>query len=270
MIIADRFEGFIVDLDGVVWVGDRVVPGAAEAIGELRRRGKRVLFVTNDPRSSRQEYAARLTEHGIPSARDDVLTSGAATAEVAARATAGAARAFVVGSQALKREVQAAGLTVVDGESGRGAEVVVVGGHDGFDYHELRVAASAARGGATLYATGRDATFPMPDGPWPATGALVAAIETASGARAIAVGKPEPHLFEVARERLELPAERIAVVGDTPGSDIAGGRAAGMAAILVLTGNARREDLSTLDEPPVAVLDDLGGLFSDRDEPGLR
>jgi glycerol-1-phosphatase len=270
MALADRFEGFIVDLDGVVWVGDRVLPGAVEAIGELRHRGKRILFVTNDPRSSRQEYAARLTEHGIPSSRDDVLTSGAATAAVAARATAGAARAFVVGSQALKREVQAAGLTVVDGEAGRGAEVVVVGGHDDFDYHELRVAASAARGGATLYATGRDATFPMPDGPWPATGALVAAVETASGARAIAVGKPEPHLFEVARERLEFPAEMIAVVGDTPGSDIAGGRAAGMATILVLTGNASREDIGTLEDAPVAVLDDLTGLVSEGTESGLR
>jgi glycerol 3-phosphatase-2 len=270
MAIADRFEAFIVDLDGVVWVGDRPVQGAAETIGELRRRGKRVLFVTNDPRSGREEYAARLTEHGIPSARDDVLTSGAATAEVAARATAGGARTLVVGSAALKREVQAAGLTVVDGETGRGAEVVIVGGHDGFDYRELRIAASAAREGATLYATGRDATFPMPDGPWPATGALVAAIETASGARAIAVGKPEPHLFEVARERLELPAERIAVVGDTPGSDLAGGRRAGMATILVLTGNASREQAAELPDPPDAVIDDLAGLVAEGTESGLR
>jgi glycerol 3-phosphatase-2 len=268
--VADAFAGFIVDLDGVVWVGDRPVPGAAETIGELRRRGKRVLFVTNDPRSGRDEYAARLTEHGIPSARDDVLTSGAATAEVAARATGGGARALVVGSPALKREVQAAGLSVVDGEAGRGAQVVIVGGHDGFDYHELRIAASAAREGATLYATGRDATFPMPDGPWPATGAIVAAIETASGARAIGVGKPEPHLFEVARERLELPAERIAVVGDTPRSDLAGGRRAGMATILVLTGNAGRDQVAALAHPPNAVIDDLTGLVSDRDEMGLR
>jgi glycerol-1-phosphatase len=270
MSLADRYGGFVIDLDGVVWVGDRPVQGAAETIGELRRRGKRVLFVTNDPRSSREEYAARLTEHGVPSARDDVLTSGAATAEVAARATAGGARAVVVGSPALKREVQAAGLSVVDGEAGRGAEVVIVGGHDGFDYRELRIAASAAREGATLYATGRDATFPMPDGPWPATGALVAAIETASGARAIAVGKPEPHLFEVARERLELPAERIAVVGDTPGSDLAGGRRAGMATILVLTGNASREQAAELPDPPDAVIDDLAGLVAEGTESGLR
>jgi glycerol 3-phosphatase-2 len=270
MSIADRFDGFVLDLDGVVWVGDRPVPGAAETIGELRRRGKRLLFVTNDPRSGREEYAARLTEEGIPSSRDDVLTSGAATAEVAARATAGGARALVVGSPALKREVQAAGLSVVDGEAGRGAEVVIVGGHEGFDYHELRIAASAAREGATLYATGRDASFPMPDGPWPATGALVAAIETASGARAIAVGKPEPHLFEVARERLELPAERIAVVGDTPGSDLAGGRRAGMATILVLTGSASRDQADALPYPPDAVIDDLTGLVAGGTKSGLR
>jgi glycerol-1-phosphatase len=265
MAIADRFAGFIVDLDGVVWIGDRVVPGAAEAIGELRRRGKRVLFVTNDPRSSPQEYAARLTEHGIPSARDDVLTAGAATAEVASRAAGDGGRAFVVGSPALKREVQAAGLSVVDGEAGRGADLVVVGGHDGFDYRELRIAASAARGGATLYATGRDATFPMPDGPWPATGAIVAAIETASGTRAIAVGKPEPGLFEVARARLELSADRIAVVGDTPGSDIEGGRRAGMSTVLVQTDSARR-DVAPAD----FVIGGLPDLLADEGNRRLR
>ena len=265
MVIADRFSGFIVDLDGVVWIGDRAVPGAAEAIGELRRRGKRVLFVTNDPRSSPQEYAARLTEHGIPSARDDVLTAGAATAEVASRAAGESGRAFVVGSSALKREVQAAGLSVVDGEAGRGADVVVVGGHDGFDYRELRIAASAARGGATLFATGRDATFPMPDGPWPATGAIVAAIETASGTSAIAVGKPEPALFEVARGRLELPADRIAVVGDTPGSDIEGGRRAGMSTVLVQTDSPRR-DIAPAD----FVIGGLPDLLADEGSRRLR
>jgi glycerol-1-phosphatase len=270
MAIADRFDGFVVDLDGVVWVGDRVMPGAAEAIGELRRRGKRILFVTNDPRSSGQEYAASLTEHGIPSARDDVLTAGAATAAVAARATAGGARAFVVGSPALKREVQAAGLTVVDGEAGRGSDLVIVGGHEGFDYHELRIAASAARGGAALYATGRDATFPMPDGPWPATGALVAAIEMASGARAISVGKPEPHLFEVARERLELPADRIAVVGDTPGSDIRGGRRAGMATVLVRTGSGVRAAPSGEEGAADFVVDGLVGLLTEEGGTALR
>ncbi|HJV03778.1 MAG TPA: HAD hydrolase-like protein, partial [Actinomycetota bacterium] len=149
-----------------------------------------------------------------------------------------------------------------------GAEVVVVGGHDGFDYHELRIAAGAARGGAVLYATGRDATYPMPDGPWPATGAIVAAIETASGARAMAVGKPEPGLFEVARERLGLPADRIAVVGDTPGSDVEGGRRAGIATVLVLTGTTRPEDVA----PGAAevILGGLTDLLSDEGRQGLR
>ena len=105
----------------------------------------------------------------------------------------------------------------------------------------------------------------MPDGPWPATGAIVAAIETASGASAIAVGKPESGLFEVARERLGLPAERIVVVGDTPGSDIEGGRRAGMSTVLVQTDSARR-DVALAD----FVVGGLPDLLADEGNMRLR
>lgn len=118
------------------------------------------------------------------------------------------------------------------GLDAREAEIVVVGGHEGFDYGELRTASRLVRAGARFYATGRDPTFPTPDGPWPATGAILAAVETAAGASAQVVGKPEPPMFETAR-RLLHECHRIVVVGDRIGSDIEGGRRAGFSTILI-------------------------------------
>jgi glycerol-1-phosphatase len=230
--LADLFDGWLIDLDGVVYVGDDALPGAPEALRSVRDRGATVRFVTNDPRSSREEYARRLTGLGVPADPDDVVTSGSATADFLAREGQSGRTVFVMGSAALKAEVARVGCRVVEGRDGLDAEVVVVGGHEGFDYAELAVGSIAARRGARLVATNRDATFPTPDGPAPAVGAIVAAVETASGRRAIAVGKPEPLMFELARARLPDPA-RVVVVGDRLDVDVLGGHRAGLATILV-------------------------------------
>jgi glycerol 3-phosphatase-2 len=232
---ADRYDGFIVDLDGVVWVGDDAVPGAADAIAELRRRGRGVLFVTNDPAWSRSAHRAKLARLGVPATDEDVLTAGRATAlHLAEERDARGRRAFVAGSAALRAELIDAGILVEDAAA-RDVDFVVVGGHTGFDYAELRAAARLVRGGAELYATGRDPTFPMPDGPWPATGAVLAAVEAASGATATVIGKPERYMFEEARRLLPGRA-RLAVVGDRVDSDVEGGRRAGLATVLVWPG----------------------------------
>jgi glycerol-1-phosphatase len=151
------------------------------------------------------------------------------------------------------------GLRLVDGEVGREAELVAVGRHAGFNYEELRIGSQAVRRGASFYAAGRDATFPMPDGPWPATGAILAAVETAGGTPAIVVGKPDSYIFEMARSLLP-DRRRIAIVGDNLKADIAGGKSAGLTTILVLTGTTSREDLEAAEVQPDFLLDDLSGL----------
>jgi glycerol-1-phosphatase len=252
--LADRFDAFFLDLDGVVYVGDEALPGAPEAIAQLRAEGKRILFLTNDPRGPRSEYAEKLTRLGIPSTAEDVLTSAWATAVSIARYEEVEGKAaYVIGTDALKDEVRRVGLRVLDGDDGRSADVVVVGGHGGFDYWELKTAAQAIHRGARLYACNRDATFPMPDGPWPAVGAILAAVETAAGTTAVAVGKPEPAMFEAARTIIGQ-VERIAMVGDNPASDIEGGRRAGLTTILV--------DASGVDREPRAdfVISSLAAL----------
>jgi HAD superfamily hydrolase (TIGR01450 family) len=258
--LADRFDAWLVDLDGVVYVGDDPLPGSEEAIAELRSRGHLVLFVTNDPRSSRAFYAAKLSGMGVPTTPDDVMTSASATADVLEAAGLGGATVFVIGSDALKDEMRRVGCVVLDGREGLRADLVVVGGHEGFDYRELAIGSIAARRGARLYATNRDATFPTPDGPAPATGAIVAAVEVGSGTTAIAVGKPEPHLFRTARARMRADA-RPAVVGDRLDSDVLGGRRAGLATVLVRDPSRPDSDAGRADVEPDHVVASLAALL---------
>jgi len=254
------YDGLIIDLDGVIWRGGDPIPGAADAIAAVRSTGTRVLFATNEPRRSRSALAARLAEIGIPATAADVLTSAAVAARVAGSLTGPAGRrVLVVGPPALHEEMKGAGFQLVAGEEAAEAEVAVVGGHEEFDYRELRAAVAAVRAGARLLATGRDAVFPMPDGPWPATGAILAAIETAGGVRAVVVGKPERIMFDIACEALPGCA-RIGVIGDHLSTDIEGARRAGLAAVLVLTGLTSQADLARAPVTPDLVLDSLAAL----------
>jgi glycerol 3-phosphatase-2 len=252
-------DGLIIDLDGVVWIGPNAVPGSVEAIAELRARGVRLVFLTNDPRGSRAEYAERLAALGAPVDESELVTAASALASFVQEQEGGGAAAFAIGSDSLKRELEEAGLELVIGDEGRDAPIVAVGGHDRFDYGELRVATQALRRGARLYAAGRDATFPMPDGPWPGTGAIVAALEVAGGTTAIAVGKPEPYIFGIASSLLR-GCRSVAIVGDNLAADIVGGKRAGLMTILVLTGTSRRDDLPTDEVTPDLVLPNLAAL----------
>lgn len=261
MSIADDFDGFLIDLDGVVWIGREVVPGAVEALRTLLDDGKEIVFVTNNPGRPASTYAERLGEIGVKVDAERVVTAGEVTARLAAGAPRAADGAFAIGAPAFHETVAGAGLRVLAGESGRAAGVIVVSGHRGFDYEELLTATRALQGGAALYATSRDPTLPMPGGAWPGTGAVLAAVETASGATAEIGGKPEPHLFEQARA-LMPEAERVAMVGDRISSDIEGGRRAGLATVLVLSGATSREEAERAERAPDHVVADLAALLT--------
>ncbi len=260
MALADLFDGFLIDLDGVVWVGREMVAGSAEALGALLGAGKEVVFVTNNSVRQPAAYAGYLREAGIAVGDERVVTAGAATARLAAERVGSGGTAFVIGAPGFKETVAAAGLVLLDGEDGRGADAVVVSGHREFDYDELLTATFALRAGASLFGTSRDPTLPMPGGAWPGTGATLAAVETASGKVAEIGGKPERHLFEQARALIP-GAERVAMVGDRIASDIEGGRRAGLATVLVLSGASTRADAEAASPPPDHVLDDLRGLL---------
>lgn len=261
MALANGFDGLLVDLDGVVWIGRELIPGSVEALRSLRCAGVEIVFVTNNPGKPAAEYARRLTEAGIDVGAERIVTAGEATAGLAAERAGDDRTAFVIGAPAFHETVAAAGLRLLEGEAGREAGVVLVSGHRGFDYDELLTATLALQRGAALFATSRDPTLPMPGGAWPGTGAVLAAVETASGARAEIGGKPEPHLFEMARERLGSAA-RVAMVGDRVSSDIEGGRRAGLETILVLSGATSREGARDAAPPPDRIVENLAALVS--------
>jgi len=263
--IARRYDGFVLDLDGCVYVGGEATPGAPEAIRALREAGKGVVFATNDPRHVVEDYVRRLWGVGVRASTSDVVTVGAATQHLLAETRSGES-AFVIGTAAMCRHVADAGLEVVNGtDLASRASVVVVGGTDDLCYDDLRHATLSLRSGAAFVAAGRDSTYPMPDGLWPGTGAIVVALEYASDRTAEVVGKPEPGLIRTAVDRLRV--ERVLVVGDRLDADVAAAHAAGLDAALVLTGATTREEGeraledATGEVPrPLAVADSLAEL----------
>lgn len=260
MALADQFDGLLIDLDGVVWEGRELLPGAVDALHALREARKEVVFVTNNSVRAPEKYAERLREAGIDVADGRVVTGGVATARLAAERVGAAGSAFVIGAPDFKAAVAATGLTLLDREAGMRADAVVVSAHREFDYGELLTATRALQAGAALFGTSRDPTLPMPGGAWPGTGATLAAVETASGRTAEIGGKPEAHLFEEARA-LVPDAARVAMVGDRISSDIEGGRRAGLTTILVLTGATSRDEAESAEPGPDHTIDDLLGLM---------
>ncbi len=217
--------GWVIDLDGVVWLGDQSIPGAAEAVRRLRARGEPVVFVTNNSSAPVTAVEARLAEHGI-SATGDVVTSALAAATLVRRGET----VLVCGGEGLMQAVAERGARVVaEGD----ADAVVVGLHESFDYQRLDVAATAVRRGARLLASNDDATIPSPGGPRPGAGALLAAVATAAGAVAQVAGKPHPPMADVVRGRIGAEGT---MVGDRPETDGLFARRLGYRFALVLTG----------------------------------
>lgn len=272
MPLADRFDGLLIDLDGVVWVGREPVPGSVEALQELLAAGKRIVFVTNNPGRLPQAYAERLQGLGVDVGPEQIVTAGMVVARLAGEAAGKNGTAFVLGGTPLKEMVATTGARLLEGEEAERADVVVVSGHKGFDYGELRTAKFALDHGARLFATSHDPTMPFPGGELPGTGAVLAAVEVASGKQATIGGKPERYLFEMAIDAIrgalrtdtdrKAPRDgRLAMVGDRISSDIDGGRAAGLETVLVLSGTTSRAEAEAADPGPDHVLDDLAALL---------
>ncbi len=242
------YDQLILDLDGCVYVGDEPTERAPEAIAALRDAGKRIAFVTNNSRLRGEDYVQRLWKMGIQASLGEVVTVGGAVQHLLNETCQGQA-AFVIGTAAMIEHVEAAGLRVHNGtDLASRAELVVVSGTEDFVFDDLRVAVQALRRGAQFFATGRDPTYPMPDGLWPGTGALLSAVEYASDRVATIVGKPAPQLFQTALDRMG-PSARTLVVGDKLDSDIAAARAVGLDAALVLSGGTTAAEVAAAVDP---------------------
>jgi HAD superfamily hydrolase (TIGR01450 family) len=221
-------KGFAFDLDGTIWEGPTLLPGAADLVDDLRAARIGVVFASNCSRDGSDLLSQRLAELGIVATPNEVLTPfDLIGGEV--RRRLGPVPVLVVGTDELAAVMASSGHTRVPFDRWGEAKAVVVGVDLDFDYGRLRAAARAVASGASFFAVNLDARFPVGPGVFePGCGALAEAIAVAGGAKPVAIGKPERTLFRVAIERLGCTGSQAAMVGDSTSSDIEGGRAAGM------------------------------------------
>jgi HAD superfamily hydrolase (TIGR01450 family) len=267
----------LVDLDGVVYRGTDPVPGVAAVLAARASGGDDVVYVTNNSMHYRADYVTRLASMGCPIEADRVVSSSRATALHIQRHEAGIHRVLAVGASGLERELRDVGLEVVtsahaatrmhqegiDGWAAAGAPDAVVSGLDpALTYLRLAAAADCIRAGARFIATNRDPVYPTERGLRPGAGAVAAALEASTGVTPLSIGKPEPHLFEMAAEAVGRTPGEAVVIGDAIGTDLAGARAIGARCILMLTGITTRDEVDALppDQRPAAVAADAEEL----------
>jgi NagD protein len=249
---------YILDLDGTVYLGASPLPGAVEAIATLRAAGSRFMFLSNNPLERSAAYAARLRGIGVPVEDGEVVSSLDALVGYLARRPA--ERILAISEPLVADALRAAGHALTDDPTL--ADAVVLSWDRTFTYEKLHRAFIAIRRGARLIATNGDPYCPTPDGGLPDCGALLAAVEVATGVTAEAVvGKPSEHIAAVALERLGLAAADVVMVGDRILTDVAMAQRAGMVSALVLTGATSLADLRGIDRPPDLVLERLDQLI---------
>jgi HAD superfamily hydrolase (TIGR01450 family) len=267
----------LVDLDGVVYRGAVPVPGVAAVLAARAAAGDDVVYVTNNSMHYRADYVTRLTELGAPVSADRVVSAPRATATYLREHEPAIQRVLTVGASGLDRELRDVGLEVVtaghaaermaheglDGVAAAGHPDAVVAGVDPqLTYLRIAAAADCVRAGAPFIATNRDPVYPTEHWLRPGAGSVIAAIEVASGVKALVIGKPEPLLMEQAAHAVGRPPTEAIVIGDVPETDLAAARAVGARAILMLTGVTTRETADALagEARPLAVAADADEL----------
>lgn len=250
-MIADQFDVFLLDLDGVLYVGDEPVSASIDAVKQLIHRGKAVRVLTNNPRLPRAALAERFAASGLAIPVSQIVTSGWAAARFLAQS--GARRVDVIGSAGTVAALQSEGLTV----TANAPDAVVVGADPDVTYRDLQRAMRHIHRGARFVGTNPDTSYPTPQGPALGAGALIQTLEAATGVSATIAGKPEPLMFEVVRTAF-APDARIVMIGDNPKTDILGARRAGLSSILLADAAPH-----PTDDAPAAdrVLTTLTALF---------
>ena len=265
------YDAYVLDLDGTVYLGDALLPGAADAVAALRAAGRRTVFLSNNPTRDPRMYADKLSRLGVPTPVGDIVNPVVTVPRWLAAHHPGA-RVFVIGEEPLQRALAAAGVRLTE----RPDEIdIVLASYDrGFDYRKLQIAFDALwfHRRARLITSNPDRYCPMPGGRGePDAAAVVAAIEACTGATCEAnLGKPGAEMLETVLGMLGLPAERCVMVGDRVSTDIAMAARAGMDSALVLTGETTPEMAAALDGDvtPTWVLEGIGHLLPADGEDG--
>ena len=255
---ARSYEGYILDLDGTIYRGEQLIPGADVAVARLRAAGRAVVFLSNKPLEPRASYAAKLTRLGIATSAQDVINSTQALMHYLREHHPGAGL-WVIGEGALLDELRGEGFRLVTRLEE--IEVVVAAFDRTLDYAKLNMAHQALMRGARFLATNADRTCPIDGGEIPDCAGVIAFLEATTGRRVeMVAGKPSRHILEAAVARLGVPMARCLMVGDRLATDIAMGQRAGIDTALVLTGVTTRAMLGESDVQPTYVLESVAEL----------
>ncbi|MGA2465606.1 MAG: HAD-IIA family hydrolase [Thermodesulfobacteriota bacterium] len=252
------FRGFIFDLDGTVYLSDHLIPGADEVIRLLRKSGRKVVFLSNKPLQTREDYASKLTRLGIPTQPDEVINSTFVMTHYLKK-NAPHARLFVVGEAPFIEELEKAGFLIT--EEPKEIEYVVVAFDRTFDYRKLNIAFQAIKLGAHFVATNPDRTCPVEGGEIPDCAGMIAAIEAVTGKKVeIIVGKPSPIMIQAALEVTGLKPEDCILIGDRLETDIKMGKESGIATGIVLTGVTDEKTLKETSIPPDFIFQSIADV----------
>ncbi len=249
--------GCLLDMDGVIYRGSEVIPGAPEFIRFLGSAGIPFLFLTNNSAPTPLDIVVKLKKFGIDTDTSHIYTSAMATAEwVRKQQPEGDATAYVIGETGLLTALNEAGVAITSSKP----DYVIVGEGRTLNFEMTEIAHRAIEAGAGLVATNPDTWCPTDAGPRPGCGAMAALLEAATGRQAYKVGKPNPFMFRAARKKLGLSTDEVLMVGDTMETDIRGATDSGFQSILVLTGSTRSEDLTRYPFRPTVVVDSIASL----------
>lgn len=253
------YDAYIFDLDGTVYLGDKLLPDASETIKYLRRANKRTVFLSNNPTHTRDEYAAKLTRLGLPTPVEDVINSSVVMVDFLRRELP-EGRLFVIGEEPLQNELRAAGFELTDDVSR--IDAIIASFDRTFAYRKLQIAFDAIRAGARFFATNADRFCPVPGGGEPDCGAIIAAIEACTEVSVeVVVGKPSFHTAEAILNLLKITPDRCLMIGDRLETDVKLGLEAGMSSALVLSGVTNASDLKARKITPTYVLRGIGDLI---------
>ena len=246
---------YVCDMDGVIYHGSRLIPGALEFVGRLQSRGHKFLFLTNNSQWTPRDLKHKLEQMGISVEESAFHTSALATADFLSRQKPGAT-AYVIGGAGLTNALYGGGLTLTENNP----DYVVVGETRSYDYEKIERAVRLILNGARFIATNPDLTGPSEQGIVPACGALVAPIELATGKKPYFVGKPNPLMMWTALHKLGADPDEAFMVGDRMDTDILSGTEAGMRTILVLSGVTSSKLIETYPYRPTLVYEDVGHI----------
>ena len=248
-------KGYICDMDGVIYHGNRILPGAHEFVDWLYREGKEFLFLTNNSGKTPRELQEKLSRMGLDVDEHHFYTSGLATASFIASQTPGA-RVFVIGEPGLSHALYERGLILDD----ISPDYVIIGETSNYNYDNLCRAVKLVQKGARLIGTNSDLTGPTEDGIMPACRALVAPIELTTGKSAYYIGKPNPLMMRTGLDLLGVHSQEAAIIGDRMDTDILAGIECGLDTALVLSGVSDRATVETFPYRPRLILNGVGDI----------